>query len=270
MSTPLQAAILGVIQGVTEFLPVSSTAHLLLSERLLGFQDPDGVFTVMIQLGSILAIMWLYRAKIVDVVAGLATRPDSRNFALAIIVATIPALVAGALFSKYIKSVLYESPRVFAVAFIAGGIVMLMVERMRPSPTVVDAERTPLPRAFVVGLCQMLALIPGVSRSGATIVGGMAAGLDRPAAAEFSFFVAMPTMAAAFAKQLLDVRHSLSSDRAVEIGIGLVMAFVSSLLVVRPFLAFVRRAGFGPFAWYRIVLGVAILAAIAAGWMHPA
>jgi undecaprenyl-diphosphatase len=270
MSTPLQAAILGVIQGVTEFLPVSSTAHLLLSERLLGFQDPDGVFTVMIQLGSILAIMWLYRAKIVDAVAGLTTRPDSRNFALAVIVATIPALVAGALFSKYIKSVLYESPRVFAFAFIAGGIVMLIVERMRPAPTVVDAERTPLPRAFAVGLCQMLALIPGVSRSGATIVGGMAAGLDRPAAAEFSFFVAMPTMTAAFGKQLLDVRHSLSSDRAIEIGIGLVMAFVSSLLVVRPFLGFVRRSGFGPFAWYRLVLGVAILAAIAAGWMQPA
>src|SRR6185295_5232890 len=189
MSTALQAAILGVIQGLTEFLPVSSTAHLLLSERLISFHDPDGVFTMMIQLGSILAIMWLYRAKIVDAVTGLASRSDSRNFALAIIVATIPALVAGALFSKFIKSVLYESPRVFAVAFVAGGIVMLIVERTRPSPTVLDAERTPLPRALVVGLCQMLALIPGVSRSGATIVGGMAAGLDRAAAAEFSFFV---------------------------------------------------------------------------------
>ena len=269
MHTALQAAILGVIQGLTEFLPVSSTAHLLLSERLIGYHDPDGVFTVMIQLGSILAIMWLYRVKIVDAVTGLATRPDSRNFALAIIVATLPALVAGALFSKYIKSVLYESPRVFAFAFIAGGIVMLIVERLRPSPTVVDAERTPPPRALVVGLCQMLALVPGVSRSGATIVGGMAAGLDRPAAAEFSFFVAMPTMTAAFGKQLLDVRHSLSSGRALDIGIGLVMAFIASLVVVRPFLAFVRRAGFGPFAWYRIVLGIAVLAAIAGGWMQP-
>jgi len=140
---------------------------------------------------------------------------------------------------------------------------------MRPVPTVVDAERTPLSRALVVGLCQMLALVPGVSRSGSTIVGGMAAGLDRPAAAEFSFFVAMPTMVAAFGKQLLDVRHSLSTDRVLEIGIGLVMAFIASLLVVRPFLAFVRRAGFAPFAWYRIVLGVAILSAIAAGLMQP-
>src|SRR5262245_8758942 len=267
MPTALQAAILGVIQGLTEFLPVSSTAHLLISERLIGFSDPDGVFTVMIQLGSILAIMWLYREKIIDAITGLRTRADSRNFALAIIVATIPALIAGALFSKYIKSVLYESPRVFAAAFIVGGIVMLVVERTRPVPTVVDAERTPLPRAFIVGLCQMLALVPGVSRSGAPIVGGLAAGLDRPAAAEFSFFVAMPTMVAAFGKQVLDVRHQLSTDRALEIGIGLVMAFVASLFVVRPFLAFVRRAGFAPFAWYRIVLGAGILAAIAAGLM---
>ena len=268
MHTAIQAAILGVIQGLTEFLPVSSTAHLLLSERLLGYQDPDGVFTVMIQLGSILAIMWLYRAKIIDAVATLPTRPDSRNFAIAIIVATIPALVAGTLFSKYIKSVLYESPRVFAVAFILGGIVMLIVERVRPAPVVVDAERTPMPRALIVGLCQMVALIPGVSRSGATIVGGMAAGLDRPAAAEFSFFVAMPTMTAAFAKQVLDVRHSLSADRALDIGVGLVTAFIASLLIVRPFLAFVRRAGFDQFAWYRILLGVAIVAAIVAGWMQ--
>jgi len=267
MPSTVQAALLGVIQGLTEFLPVSSTAHLRLSERLLGYQDPDGVFTVMIQLGSILAIMWLYRAKIVDAVSGLTTRPDSRNFALAIIVATIPALVAGALFSKFVKSVLYESARVFAAAFIIGGIVMLIVERVRPAPVVVDAERTPLLLAFVIGLCQMLALVPGVSRSGATIVGGMAVGLDRPAAAEFSFFVAMPTMTAAFGHDLLEVRHHLSPDRAVDIGVGLVMAFIASLLVVRPFLAFVRRAGFAPFAWYRIVLGVAIFAAIAAEWM---
>ena len=267
MPSTVQAALLGVIQGLTEFLPVSSTAHLRLSERLLGYQDPDGVFTVMIQLGSILAIMWLYRAKIVDTVSGLTTRPDSRNFALAIIVATIPALVAGALFSKFVKSVLYESARVFAAAFIIGGIVMLIVERVRPAPVVVDAERTPLLLAFVIGLCQMLALVPGVSRSGATIVGGMAVGLDRPAAAEFSFFVAMPTMTAAFGHDLLEVRHHLSPDRALDIGVGLVMAFIASLLVVRPFLAFVRRAGFAPFAWYRIVLGVAIFAAIAAEWM---
>jgi len=263
----LAAAVLGVVQGVTEFLPVSSTAHLLLGERLLGQQDPDGVFTVMIQLGSILAVVWLYRAKIAATVSGLASDPDSRRFAVSIVVATMPALVAGALLAKFVKRVLYASPSVFAVAFIIGGIVMLIVERWRPAPSVVDAERTPTSRAFGIGVCQALALIPGVSRSGATIVGGMAAGLDRPAAAEFSFFLAMPTMTAAFAHDLLEVRHQLSVARGLEIGVGLAMAFVSSLLVIRPFLAFVRRSGFGPFAWYRIALGVALLAAIAAGWM---
>jgi undecaprenyl-diphosphatase len=135
-------------------------------------------------------------------------------------------------------------------------------------PTVLDAERTPWPRALGIGLCQTLALIPGVSRSGATIVGGMMLGLDRPAAAEFSFFLAMPTMTAAFAHDLLGVRHQLSPERSLEIGVGLVMAFLSSLLVIRPFLQFVRRAGFAPFAWYRIALGAALLAAIGAGWMR--
>ena len=145
---------------------------------------------------------------------------------------------------------------------------MLAVERLRPTPVVGDAERIPLSRAFGVGLCQALALIPGVSRSGATIVGGMVLGLDRAAAAEFSFFLAITTMTAAFAHDLLDVRHSLSASRALEIGVGLSMAFVSSLLIIRPFLSFVRRSGFAPFAWYRIALGTVLLVAIAAGWLR--
>ncbi len=260
------AAVLGVVQGLTEFLPVSSTAHLLLGEKLLGFDDPGGVFTVMIQLGSILAIMWLYRAKILHVIAGLPSEPDARRFALIVIVATIPTLVAGALFSTFVKSVLYESPAVFASAFIIGGVVMLIVERFRPAPATLNAEHTPVGRAFGVGLCQMLAIIPGVSRSGATIVGGMLMGLDRPAAAEFSFFVAMPTMIAAFAHDLLEVKDSLAPERAVEIAIGFVMAFIASLLVVKPFLGFVRRSGFAPFAWYRIAAGSLLFAARAAGW----
>jgi undecaprenyl-diphosphatase len=267
MPSTVQAALLGILQGITEFLPVSSTAHLRLAEGLLGYKDPDGVFTVLIQLGSILAIMALYRNKIVDIIGGLLSRYEARHFAFAIIIATIPALLAGAFLSGFIKRVLYESPAVFAAAFILGGIVMLAVERLRPFPVVRDAERTPVPRALGIGLCQMLALIPGVSRSGATIVGGMAMGLDRPAAAEFSFFLAMPTMTAAFAHDLFEVRHQLSSDRAFEIGIGLVAAFVASLAVITPFLLFVRRSGFAPFAWYRIGLGLAIFAAIAAGWL---
>ena len=267
MSTIVQAALLGALQGITEFLPVSSTAHLRLGERLLGYQDPGGVFTVLIQLGSILAIMLLYRKKIIDIMGGLLSRHEARHFALAIIVATIPTLLAGAFLSGFVKNVLYESPSVFAAAFILGGLVILVVERTRPSPAVHNAERTPVSRAFGIGLCQMLALIPGVSRSGSTIVGGMAMGLDRPAAAEFSFFLAMPAMTAAFAHDLFEVRHQLSPGRALEIGIGLVAAFLASLAVITPFLLFVRRSGFAPFAWYRIGVGLAIFAAIAAGWL---
>ena len=258
---------LGVVQGVTEFLPVSSTAHLLLAERLLGHSDPGGVFAVTIQLGSILAVMWVYRRKLATLLGGLFSDLDARHFAIAIVLAAIPLLLAGALLASWVKSVLYLSPRVFAVAFIAGGIVMLLVERIRPVPVVLDAERTSWSRALGIGLCQTLALIPGVSRSGATIVGGMMVGLDRPAAAEFSFFLAMPAMVAAFAHDMIGVRHQLSPALGLEIAVGLLTAFISSLLIIRPFLLFVRRAGFGPFAWYRIVLGGAILAAIAGGWM---
>lgn len=265
--TLLAAALLGIVQGLTEFLPVSSTAHLLLAGRALGHDDPGGVFTVTIQLGSILAVVWLYRAKIVETVTGLRSRPDARRFAMAVVLATIPALVAGAFFADFVKSRLYGSPLVFAVAFIVGGIMMLVAERGFPAPTVFEADRTPLPRALAIGVAQTLALVPGVSRSGATIVGGMMAGLSQTAAAEFSFFLAVPTMTAAFAYDLLGVRHELSAARGFEIGVGLVMAFVSSLVVIRPFLALVRRSGFAPFAWYRIAAGLGLLAAIAAGWL---
>jgi undecaprenyl-diphosphatase len=261
----LVAALLGILQGLTEFLPVSSTAHLLISSQLLHYEDPGGVFTVMIQLGSILAVMWLYRAKIASVVVGLPSDPDARRFAVMLLVAFLPALVAGALFSDYVKTVLYYSPAVMATAFVVGGVVMLLVERFRPEPTVVDAEKMPLAQAFAVGACQVLALIPGVSRSGGTIIGGMLLRVDRAAAAEFSFFLAMPTMTAAFVHDLLEVKDYLSAERALEIGIGFVMAFFASLVVVRPFLGFVRRAGFAPFAWYRIALGLALFGAIAAG-----
>lgn len=263
----IQAALLGIVQGLAEFLPVSSTAHLLIGERLLGYQDPGGAFTVMIQLGSILAIMWLYRAKIVTVISELPSSSAARRFAAMILVAFLPALVAGALLASYVKTVLYQSFGILAAAFVLGGLVMLLAERFRPVPTVVDAERTPFSKALAMGLAQTLAFIPGVSRSGGTIVIGMLAGIDRPAAAEFSFFLAMPTMAAAFAHDFLEVRHHLAPARAVEIAVGFVTAFLSSALVVRPFLAVVKRSGFAPFAWYRIAAGLAIWAAISAGWL---
>ena len=265
--TLLVAALLGVIQGLTEFLPVSSTAHLLIGARLLAFEDPGGVFTVMIQLGSILAVMWLYRTKIVRIVAGLPSDPAARRFAAMILIAFAPAVLAGLFLADYVTTVLYESPRVIATTFVLGGIVMLLVERYRPTPSVLDADRTPLAKALGIGACQVLALVPGVSRSGATIVGGMVLGLDRAAAAEFSFFLAMPTMMAAFVHSLLKVRHHLAPERAAEIAIGFIMAFIAAALVVKPFLAVVRRTGFVPFAWYRIAAGLALFGALAAGWV---
>jgi undecaprenyl-diphosphatase len=259
------AALLGIVQGLTEFLPISSTAHLLLGGEILGYDDD--VFTVMIQLGSILAVMWLYRGKIWSVMAGLHTDPDARRFTRMLVVACLPAFVAGAFLADFVQDVLYETLDVIAWALIAGGIVILLVERRAPGVVVRDADRTPLARAFGIGVCQMLALVPGVSRSGATIIGARLLGLDRAAAAEFSFFLAMPTMVGAFAYSLLDVRHQLAPERAAEIAIGFVMAFLAALVVVKPFLRYVARAGFAPFAWYRIVAGVAILAALGAGWL---
>jgi len=184
-----------------------------------------------------------------------------------IALATLPLLAAGALLSKFVRSVLYGSIAVIAVAFIAGGIVMLIVERLRPAPDVFTVDDIPTKRAFAIGWFQALALIPGVSRSGGTIVAAMAMRIDRPAAAEFTFFLAIPAMSAAFLKDLLDLRGHVGGERVLEIAVGFVMAFIASALVVRPFLGFVRRAGFAPFAWYRIAFGVLLLAALAAGWV---
>jgi undecaprenyl-diphosphatase len=271
--TYLTAALLGIIQGLTEFLPISSTAHLLIAEEVLGFEDPGGVFTVMIQLGAVLAVMWLYREKILRVVAGLGSQPDARRFAVAIVLGFIPAAAAGVLAADFVKTRLYDtgsgSPAlaVIAGAFIAGGIVMLLVERFRPAPVIRYVDEISGGRALGIGVAQALAVIPGVSRSGATIVGGLLMRLDRGAAAEFSFFLAMPTMVGAFVHDLWEVRDQLSPDRAIEISIGLVMAFLAALVVVRPFLRYVSRTGFAPFAWYRIAAGCAILAALTAGWL---
>jgi len=237
------------------------------TQRLLGFDDPGGVFTVLIQLGSILAVMWLYRQRLIEMVAGLSTRPDARRFAAAILAAFIPAVIAGLFLADFVKTVLFESFQAIAVAFIIGGIIMLIVERWRPKVIVSDARDTSIVRGFGVGVSQTLAMVPGVSRSGATIVGGMLLGLSQRAAAEFSFFVAMPTMMGAFAHDAWEVRHLLSTERAIEISVGFVMAFLAALVVVRPFVQFVSRSGFAPFAWYRIAAGIALLTAVAAGWL---
>ena len=265
MLATLQAALLGAIQGITEFLPISSTAHLIIAERLLGFDDPGSVFTEMIQLGSMVAIVWLYRDKVWEVIIGLPTKREARRFALAILVAFAPAIVAALVASDYVEAVLHKSVRVIALAFVVGGVVMLAVERAGGRPSVARADDISLGQAFGVGLFQVLALVPGVSRSGATIVGGLLMGLNRASAAEFSFFLAMPTLAAAFAHSALELRHQITVDRLAGISIGFVAAFVASLIVVKPFLGYVTRVGFAPFAWYRILAGVALLAALAAG-----
>jgi undecaprenyl-diphosphatase len=184
-----------------------------------------------------------------------------------LLVAFVPAVLAGLLLGDFVALVLYESPVVFGWAFIVGGIVMLVVERVVRTPVVQKADNTPIVRAFGIGLFQTLALIPGVSRSGATIVGGLLMRLDRAAAAEFSFFLAMPTMVAAFVYKLWEVRDHLAPERAGEIAIGFVTAFLAALVVVRPFLRFVARSGFAPFAWYRILVGLLILAAVGSGWL---
>ena len=267
MPPALQAALLGIVQGITEFLPVSSTAHLLIAARLIGFQDPGGVFTVMIQLGSIVALVWLYRVKIFSVVRNLPSDPSAQRFTLMLFVALVPALVAGAALGGFVTRVLYNALAVSGVTFIVGGIIILIVERAQPRVTVLDADYTPVSKAFGIGVCQAVAIIPGVSRSGATIIGGLALGLDRAVATEFSFFLAMPTLTAAFANSLWKVRHDITSAQITNIAIGFVMAFISSALVVRPFLNYVRRSGFQAFAWYRIVAGIALLVAIyAGGW----
>jgi undecaprenyl-diphosphatase len=263
----LRAAFLGILQGLTEFLPVSSTGHLLVTARAIGYDDPGGVFTVMIQLGSILAVMWLYRQRIIDVITGLPTDPEARRFALMLFLSFLPAVFIGFFAADFVKYILYESLGVIAWALIIGGVLMLAIERFRPAPQVQDAADTPIWRAVGVGVFQTLALIPGVGRARATIYGGLLLGLDRRAAAEFSFFLAMPTMMAAFVYDFFDVKDSITPDRIAEIAVGFVFAFLSALLVVKPFLEFVTRVGFGPFAIYRIIAGAAILGALALGWL---
>jgi len=262
----VHAALLGAVQGLTEFLPVSSTAHLLVAERLLGFEDPGGAFTIMIQLGSILAIVWLYRARFASLVRAFPHDAAARRFAAAIGAGLLPVLVLGAFGRGYVTSVLYGSAATVAMALTLGGALMLVVERRHLRTTVLTAEAAPVGRALGVGFCQALAVVPGVSRSGATIIGGMLMGMDRTAAAEFSFFLAVPTMAAAFGYDLLRWEGGLASPRAAEIAVGFVSAFLASLAVVGPFLRFVSRAGFAPFAWYRIVGGGLMLLALWNGW----
>lgn len=259
MNNYLIAALLGLIEGLTEFLPVSSTGHLILFVDLLGFEAPPGrTFEVMIQLGAILALITLYFRKIWSTVVGLPNDPVAQRFALLMIVAFLPAMVLGATFHKQIKELLF-SPTVVAIMLIVGGIIILIIERLQKSELYKSVDDVPIKTAFIVGVAQSVAMVPGVSRSGATIVGGLLMGLERRTAAEFSFFLSIPTMSAAFVYDAFKNRETLSFDDAGLIAVGFVAAFIAALLVVKPFLAIVSRIGFTPFAYYRIVLGTFVL-----------
>ena len=259
MPSLLDAAFLGLVEALTEFLPVSSTGHLILLTDLMGFQCPPGrVFEVVIQLGAILAVCVAYRSKLTDVALGLPHDPGAQRFVMVIVLAFLPALALGALLHEFIKSVLF-SPHVVSISLVLGGIAILAIERLRPAPRIHAVEELSPRLALGIGLAQCLAMVPGVSRSGATIMGALLMGVERRTAAEFSFFLAIPTMLGAAVFDLWQNRATLDWDGGLLIAVGFLTAFVVALFVVRWFVEFVGRHGFAPFAWYRIGLGVLML-----------
>ena len=258
MTELVYALILGVVEGITEFLPISSTGHLILASALLGATDERWkVFNIVIQTGAMLAVVWEYRARFfrIDI-------PLYRN----LIVAFIPAAVIGLAFSKFIKAHLFHAVPV-ALAFIVGGVIILLVERRSFTPRVGETRAMTWLDALKVGVAQCFALIPGTSRSGATIIGGMLFGLSRRAATEFSFFLAVPTLVAAGGYDLFKNRALLSAHDAPIFGVGLVVAFVSAFVVIRWLIRYVATHDFKPFAWYRIAFGLLVLLSAWAGWV---
>ncbi len=267
MSDIIKAAILGIVEGLTEFLPVSSTGHLLLLGRFLGFTDDDfgKTFVVLIQLGAILAILSIYFAKLWRIFLGMFSDPSSRRFVIGVLIAFLPAAIIGALAHSIIKDYLFN---VWVVCFtlIAGGAVLLWVDQLELKPKFHDATKFTLPMYLGIGFCQCLAMIPGVSRSGATIVSAMLFGADKRSAAEFSFFLAMPTMAGAFAYDLYKNHDQMSSHNITLVAIGFICSFVAGFFVVKTFLDYVSRHGFGLFAWWRVVVGSIGLVFLALGF----
>jgi undecaprenyl-diphosphatase len=255
----LKAAVLGLVEGATEFVPVSSTGHLIVVSDWLGFLDERAkTFDIFIQLGAILAIVWLYRARLGRAILAARHEPRSRRFLRNLFIAFLPAAVIGFLAHDWIKARLFN-PTVVAVALVAGGILILLIERWAPAPRVNDVAEVPPGTAWGIGLAQVLSLIPGTSRSGATIMGGYALGLSRIAATEFSFFLAIPVMLVATSYDLLQSWSSLAPADAPVFAVGFIVSFVSALVVVRVFLSYVSHHSFGVFAWYRIVFGILLL-----------
>jgi undecaprenyl-diphosphatase len=262
----IKAIILGIVEGLTEFIPVSSTGHLLLIQQFLGFSDEDfgKSFTVLIQFGAILALLSIYFVRLWQLFTGMFTDPNARRFIIGVLIAFLPAAVIGATAYKFIKEVLFN-PWVVCFALIAGGAVLLWIDRLDLKPRYHEATGFTLPMYLVIGLAQCLSMVPGVSRSGATIVSAMLLGADRRAAAEFSFWLAMPTMAGAFAFDLYKNHAQMSSGNFLLVAIGFVISFICAWFVVKTFLDYVSRHGFTLFAWWRVAVGTIGLIALALG-----
>src|SRR5246500_2281059 len=266
MSDTLRAVILGIVEGVTEFLPVSSTGHLLLTARFFGLGEGDfwNSFIVLIQLGAILAIVALYFIKLWRIALGMFSDPYARRFVLGVLVAFLPAVVIGLIAGKYIKSYLFN-PWVVCFSLIVGGAILLWVDQLDLEPHEHDATTFPVAMYLKIGFAQCLAMIPGVSRSGASIVAAMLLGADKRAAAEFSFFLAIPTMLGAFAYDFYKSRAEMTMDHLGILAIGFVVSFITAIIVVRMFLAYVTSRGFSLFAWWRVIVGTLGLVALAMG-----
>jgi undecaprenyl-diphosphatase len=266
MSDAVKAVILGIIEGITEFLPVSSTGHMLLAQRF--FALGEGAFwqsfVILIQLGAILAIVMLYFFKLWRVALGMFTNPDDRRFVIGVLVAFLPAVVVGLAVGKYIKELLFN-PWVVCFTLIVGGAILLWVDQLDLKPHEDDATRYPLMMYLWIGIAQCVAMIPGVSRSGASIVAAMLLGADKRSAAEFSFFLAIPTMVGAFAYDFYKNRGEMTIDHVGIIAIGFVVSFITAMIVVKTFLNYVTRHGFKFFAWWRVVIGTLGLIALALG-----
>ncbi len=254
----VKAAILGVVEGLTEFLPVSSTGHLLLMEHFLGWGDTSfgKSFAILIQLGAILALLTIYFGRLWALATSMFTQWAAARFIIGILLAFLPAAVLGALFGSFIQSKLFDV-RIVCVTFIIGGFVLMWVDRMNLKPRYLEATAFTLPMYFAIGVTQCLAMVPGVSRSGATIVGAMLFGADRRSAAEFSFWLAMPTMVGAFAYEAYKSRAELAHGDILAIAVGFVFSFIFGWIVVKTFLRYVQRHSFALFAWWRILVGSA-------------
>ena len=255
----IQSVVLGVVEGLTEFLPISSTGHLILAAEMLGAHGEKAkLFEVFIQLGAILAVLWIYRRKIVSVIMQLPAETGARRLALGLVIAFLPAAVVGLVAHNGIKKYLF-SPYTVAVALFIGGLVIMWIESRKHSGTIEDVDKLTLRSAFLVGIAQVFALVPGVSRAGATIMGGLLAGMSRKTATEFSFFLAIPTMLAATTFDLAKGYSALTSGDMKILAVGFIAAFISALWVVRWLLAFISHNDFKLFAWYRIIFGIFLM-----------